>query len=79
MATGQTYGPGAHYTTHPFASQPYGPMPYYAGTQQQPCPGPTYPVGQPPMGYPVNGTQQQQQQQQRGGAGGPGNVPVSSY
>jgi hypothetical protein len=75
LATGQVYGPGAQYTTHPFATQPLGPLPYYAGTQQ-PCPQPAYPA-QPPMGYPVNGTQQQQQQ--RGRAGPAGNVRVSSY
>jgi hypothetical protein len=75
MATGQPYGtgPDAHYTTHPFAAQPYGPVPYYTG-QQQGCPAPVYTANQPPPGYPVNSPQQQQQQQ-----GGPGNVPVVSY
>lgn len=76
MATGQPYGPAAHYTAHPFATQPYGPMPYYTGTaaqqqqQQQPnCP-PGYSVG-----YPVGQPQQQPQQQQ----GGAGQVPVNNY
>lgn len=76
MATGQPYGPAAHYTTHPFATQQYGPMPYYTGQQQQQqqaCPAPAYPAAPPPMGYPVHPQQQQQQQ------GAPGQVPVNRY
>jgi hypothetical protein len=80
MATGQPYGPAAHYTTHPFATQQYGPMPYYTGQQQQQqaCPAPAYPAAPPPMGYPVHPQQQQQQQQQQH-QGAPGQVPVNRY
>lgn len=74
MSTAQPYGtgPDAHYSTHPFATQPYGPMPYYSsGQQQQQQPCPAYPVSGQTIGYPVNGTPPR--------PNGPGNVPVNSY
>lgn len=74
LSTAQPYGigPEGHYTTHPFAAQPYGPMPtYYSGQQQQQQPCPAYPVNGQTIGYPVNGTPPR--------PNGPGNVPVNSY